>query len=92
MSSRTRPRRSGSIQLDIRMRRMARRTSAGLRAPHDAAHTSPGPTNPSSSDVGAERELIVERIAVLMAELTEQQRRLQAIDLLPAVEPTTRMT
>lgn len=80
MSSRTRPRRSGSIQLDIRMRRMARRASADLRSTPNVAH-------PPSSDIGAERKLIVERIATLKAELTEQQRHLQAIDLLLAVDP-----
>ena len=89
MTSRHRPRRSGSIELDIRMRSVARRTSYGLRASPDAAHTSPGATHTSSSDLAAERELIAERIDVLKAELAEQQRCLQAIDLLLAVEPMT---
>lgn len=90
MSSRTRPRRSGNIPLDIRMRRLARRASADLR-PSAAVTTPQADLRPPSDDIGAERDLIVARIAELRRELAEQERHLQAIDLLLAADPAAKL-
>ncbi len=89
MRSRTRPLRSGITQLDIRMRRMARRARVELRPSPDSAPNSTPESRPPSADIGAERELIVTRIAELKAELAEQERHLQAIDLLLGADPSS---
>lgn len=91
MSSRIRPRRSGIIHLDIKMRRMARRAAADRPQSPETKQASPPDTRTPSSDIGAERDLILERIAELRAELAEQERHLQAIDLLLAADPAARI-
>jgi hypothetical protein len=67
------------------MRRMARRASADVHQPPEAPPL-PQDRQPSA-DIGAERDLILSRIAELKAELDEQERHLKVIDLLLATDP-----